>query len=163
MSELERTLYRSPIGALEIAVSAAGLAQINFLDDAPPKGAPEPTDPVLLAAVKQLDEYFDNRRTVFDLPLDLAGTPFQQSVWRAVLAIPFGETISYLDLALRLGDRRALRAVGAANGKNPVPIVVPCHRVIGADGDLTGYGGGLWRKEWLLAHEGRPTQQRLFP
>ncbi|HMA45123.1 MAG TPA: methylated-DNA--[protein]-cysteine S-methyltransferase, partial [Gemmatimonadales bacterium] len=102
----------------------------------------------------QLDDYFARRRAVFDLPLAAAGTPFQQRVWRALRQIPFGATESYAGLARRLGAPAAARAVGAANGQNPIPIIVPCHRVIGADGDLTGFGGGLERKRWLLAHEG---------
>jgi len=109
-----------------------------------------------------LREYFEGRRRSFEVPLDLRGTPFQLRVWELLQRIPFGETRTYLDLALALGDPKAVRAVGAANGQNPVPIIVPCHRVIGQDGQLVGYGGGLWRKEWLLAHEGRPLQPRLF-
>jgi len=106
------------------------------------------------AAIAQLHEYFDRRRTVFDLPLAPVGTPFQQRVWTALLDIPHGVTISYGELATRLGDPKASRAVGLANGRNPISIVIPCHRVIGANGNLTGYGGGLDRKEWLLRHEG---------
>jgi methylated-DNA-[protein]-cysteine S-methyltransferase len=103
--------------------------------------------------VSQLTEYFDGRRRQFDLPLAPAGTPFQQRVWRALLDVPYGETISYGELASRIGQRSASRAVGLANGSNPLPIVIPCHRVIGSNGKLTGYGGGLPIKERLLAHE----------
>lgn len=106
------------------------------------------------AAIAQLHDYFDRRRTVFDLPLAPVGTPFQQRVWMALLDIPHGVTISYGELATRLGDPKASRAVGLANGRNPISIIIPCHRVIGANGNLTGYGGGLDRKEWLLRHEG---------
>ena len=99
----------------------------------------------------------------FDLPLDAHGTPFQQRAWSALREIPFGQTISYAELARRTGDVRAVRAVGAANGRNPIPIIVPCHRVIGADGSLVGFGGGLERKRWLLEHEGALTEPLLFP
>ncbi len=109
---------------------------------------------VLALARQQLSEYFARTRTTFDLPLDSSGTAFQREVWDALRAIPYGTTVSYGELARRLGDVRATRAVGAANGKNPIPIIVPCHRVIGARGELTGFGGGLDRKRWLLEHEG---------
>jgi len=105
-------------------------------------------------AHEQLDEYFAGHRTQFDLPLSPEGTEFQRRVWDALARIPYGTTISYLDLAEAVGDRRAVRAVGGANGRNPLPIVLPCHRVIGADGSLTGFGGGIERKRWLLEHEG---------
>jgi len=109
---------------------------------------------VLARAREQLNEYFARSRTTFDLPLDPAGSPFERRVWEALRAIPYGSTVSYGELARRLGDPRATRAVGAANGKNPIPIIVPCHRVVGARGELTGFGGGLDRKRWLLEHEG---------
>jgi methylated-DNA-[protein]-cysteine S-methyltransferase len=108
----------------------------------------------LAAALRQLSEYFAGARHSFDLPLRLEGTVFQQRVWHALTEIPYGETWSYGQLARRIGNPNASRAVGLANGRNPISIVVPCHRVIGADGSLTGYGGGLARKQWLLAHEG---------
>jgi methylated-DNA-[protein]-cysteine S-methyltransferase len=116
----------------------------------------DPTAAPLPEAVRQLNEYFAGGRRHFDLPLRLIGTDFQKRVWRELTAIPFGETWSYGQLAKRLDNPNACRAVGLANGKNPIAIIVPCHRVIGADGSLTGFGGGLPRKEWLLAHEGRP-------
>ena len=103
--------------------------------------------------IKQLDEYFNRKRTVFDLPLDLQGTEFQLRVWNELLKIPFDRTITYKELALKLGNLKAIRAVGTANGANPVSIIIPCHRVIGSDGSLTGYAGGLWRKKWLLEFE----------
>jgi len=106
------------------------------------------------AVRKQIDGYFAGRRTVFDLPLDLRGTDFQRRVWKQLLTVPFGQTATYLDIALALGNPQAVRAVGAANGQNPVSVIVPCHRIIASNGKLTGYGGGLWRKEWLLRHEG---------
>ena len=113
-----------------------------------------PAAAVLARAREQLNEYFARTRTTFDLPLDPAGSAFERRVWDALRAIPYGSTVSYGELARRLGDPRATRAVGAANGKNPIPIIVPCHRVVGARGELTGFGGGLDRKRWLLEHEG---------
>ena len=109
---------------------------------------------MLAHARRQLTEYFAGVRTAFDLPLDPPGTPFQRQVWDALRTIPYGVTTSYGELARRLGDPRGTRALGAANGKNPIPIIVPCHRVVGARGELTGFGGGLDRKRWLLEHEG---------
>jgi len=111
-------------------------------------------NPILQLARRQLDEYFARTRTSFDLPLDAEGTAFERRVWDLLRAIPYGTTTSYGELARRLGEPKDARAVGAANGKNPIPIIVPCHRVIGANGDLTGFGGGLERKRWLLEHEG---------
>jgi AraC family transcriptional regulator, regulatory protein of adaptative response / methylated-DNA-[protein]-cysteine methyltransferase len=105
------------------------------------------------AAIEQMGEYFIGRRTVFDVPLDAPGTPFQQLVWDALRQIPYGEIRSYGDIASAIGSPKAVRAVGTANGMNRIAIMIPCHRVIGADGQLTGYGGGLWRKDWLLKHE----------
>jgi len=106
---------------------------------------------------RQLEEYFAGTRTSFDLPIQPEGTEFQRRVWNALLEIPYGTTISYLELARRIGDEKAARAVGLANGLNPISIIVPCHRVIGADGSLTGYGGGIERKRWLLQHEAKHT------
>ncbi|MBI5303299.1 MAG: methylated-DNA--[protein]-cysteine S-methyltransferase [Chloroflexi bacterium] len=145
------TYYRSPIGLIKITSSAKGIASLYFVD----AGTPSVTLPdCLREGVSQLDEYFNHTRTEFSLALDLRGTDFQKRVWGELLKIPFGKTISYRDMAIALGDRNALRAVGSANGQNPISIIVPCHRVIGSDGSLTGYGGGLWRKEWLLNFEG---------
>ena len=158
------TYYRktmpSPVGELTLVATDAALVAIRWQDEDDararvPTPADAPDHRVLRAAETQLAEYFAGRRTVFDLPLAPAGTPFQQAVWRALLAIPFGETRSYLDVARTLSQPTATRAVGAANGRNPLPIVAPCHRVIGANGSLTGFGGGLDNKCWLLAHERR--------
>ncbi len=149
--------YDSPIGLIEIQSTAAAVTSIRFVE-ARQEGALSTA--LIEMALAQLDEYFSppgpmaGSRRQFDLPLDLRGTPFQQRVWRQLLAIPYGQTASYADVARALGDPRTVRAVGVANGRNPVAIVVPCHRVIGSDGSLTGYAGGLWRKEWLLKHEG---------
>lgn len=115
----------------------------------------------LPAAAQQLQEYFSGARREFDLPLKMQGTEFQQRVWRELCTIPFGETRSYGQLAKRLGNPNGSRAVGLANGRNPIAIIVPCHRVIGADGSLTGFGGGIERKEWLLSHEGLPRNGDL--
>ena len=110
----------------------------------------------------QLQEYFEGKRTDFDLKLNPKGTEFQQKVWKSLLDIPYGKTVSYMDQTKKLGDVKAIRAVASANGKNPLWIVVPCHRVIGTNGSLTGYAGGLSRKKWLLEHENPFTQQSLF-
>ena len=116
----------------------------------------------LKEAVLQLQDYFDGKRTTFTFPLNPSGTDFQKKVWDELLHIPFGKTCSYLDLSKKLGDVKAIRAVASANGKNPLWIVIPCHRVIGSDGSLTGYAGGLWRKKWLLEHENPVKQETLF-
>lgn len=149
----------SPIGRLDVVADETAIVEIRF------EGEPdrpddavlvEPGDhPVLDRAVAQLEEYFAGTRTAFDLPLAPHGTAFQQQAWEALRRIPYGETISYGQQALMLGDRNKSRAVGAANGKNPIPIVVPCHRVVGSTGHLTGFAGGLDTKAWLLDHERR--------
>jgi methylated-DNA-[protein]-cysteine S-methyltransferase len=120
-----------------------------------------PSAGVLAETARQLKDYFSGARRVFDLPLRMAGTEFQRRVWRELTEIPFGETWSYGQLAKRIGNSNASRAVGLANGRNPIAVIVPCHRVIGADGSLTGFGGGLPRKQWLLSHEGLPGTQAL--
>ena len=154
----------TPIGELLLAGEDDALQVIGF-----PKGSmrrePEPdwifNEKPLAEARRQLQEYFDGRRTRFDLPLKLTGTEFQVSVLRALQDIPYGDTVSYGEIAKRIGRPRAVRAVGAANGRNPLPIVVPCHRVIGSTGDLTGFGGGLDTKEALLRHEAEHTRDLL--
>ena len=153
-------IYRfldTPIGGLLLARDEAGLRFIEFQNGRRPQRQPandwDQRDADFDEVVKQLTEYFDGRRRRFDLPLAPEGTPFQQRVWQALLDIPYGETISYGELASRIGQRSASRAVGLANGSNPLPIVIPCHRVIGANGKLTGYGGGLPIKQQLLALE----------
>lgn len=146
----------TPIGKLLLVADRQGLREICF-EAGKRRRAPEPAwihEPARLAfARKQLNEYFAGTRTVFDLPLHPIGTLFQERVWRALAKIPYGATISYGQLARRIGQPSAARAVGAANGRNPLPIVVPCHRVVGADGTLTGFGGGLSTKQFLLAVE----------
>jgi len=156
------TRFPSPIGDLAITASDSGLTGVWFPGKGPIAAARldderGPASALLARASEQLAEYFARSRTTFDLPLDAPGTPFQRRVWDALRAIPYGTTLSYSALARRLGDLRATRAVGAANGKNPIPIIVPCHRVVGANGALTGFGGGIDRKRWLLEHEGALT------
>nr|WP_288933831.1 methylated-DNA--[protein]-cysteine S-methyltransferase [uncultured Allomuricauda sp.] len=156
---METAYIQTPIGTAELIGDESGLASITVLDDKKPIGIfPE----VLKGAVEQFQEYFNGDRTVFDLKLNPSGTDFQKKVWDALLKIPFGKTISYLELSKQLGDVKAIRAVASANGKNPLWIVVPCHRVIGTNGDLTGYAGGLHRKKWLLEHESPAKQTTLF-
>jgi methylated-DNA-[protein]-cysteine S-methyltransferase len=152
----------TPIGTLLVAGDEQGVHRITFpLKEKPGEAAPpeegwtESARGPLQEAVRQLKEYFAGRRTEFDLPLAPEGTGFQKSVWRLLRDIPYGETISYGELARRLGNPKASRAVGAANGSNPLPIVVPCHRVIGANGKMTGFGGGIPVKEALLALESK--------
>jgi methylated-DNA-[protein]-cysteine S-methyltransferase len=158
------TYADSPIGPLLIAGDGARLHRIVFPTERRARQSVDEwrrDDGVFAAAVDQLRAYFAGALTRFDLPLRLAGTPFQNAVWSALRDIPYGETVSYQTLASRIGRPTACRAVGAANGANPLPIVVPCHRVIGANGSMTGYGGGLARKQWLLEFE-RPTQQPVL-
>ena len=156
---MEHAYVQTPIGIAELIGDKNGLASITVSESKKPKGT-IPT--VLKDAVEQLQEYFEGNRTVFDLRLNPSGTDFQKKVWEALLQIPFGKTISYLELSKQLGDVKAIRAVASANGKNPLWIVVPCHRVIGTNGDLTGYAGGLHRKKWLLEHESPAKQTTLF-
>lgn len=156
---METVAINTPLGIAQITGDANGIAQISVID----KGEASAEIPsVLQNAVTQLNEYFQGNRTHFDFKLNPKGTEFQQKVWQALLEIPFGKTCSYMDLSKKLGDVKAIRAVASANGKNPLWIVVPCHRVIGSDGSLTGYAGGLWRKKWLLEHESPTAQQSMF-
>lgn len=157
------TCFNSPIGWLEIKGSEKGITSINFLDDNPTAPAAAPAAATIFRqCTKQLDEYFSGKRKFFDLKLDIEGTDFQKKVWNELLNIPFGKTCTYLDMAKILGNKMALRAVGNANGKNPIPIIIPCHRVIGSDGKLVGFGGRLWRKKWLLEFENPNKQKELF-
>jgi methylated-DNA-[protein]-cysteine S-methyltransferase len=153
------TYIDSPIGRLLLATDGEALTGL-YMDTPshPPRGldgwTPDPAAGPLPQAVRQLGEYFTGSRREFDLPLRMQGTEFQQRAWRSLMQIPYGKTRSYGEQAKSIGNPNASRAVGLANGRNPIAIVVPCHRVIGADGSLTGFGGGLERKRWLLAHEG---------
>ena len=151
MTQPLKALYESDIGPIEIIGTEAGLISLNFVDD--PTSDTTTVHPALQACISQLDAYFKGVRREFELKLAPQGTPFQQQVWRELLKIPYGQTVSYLEIARAIGNEKAVRAVGAANGQNPISIIIPCHRVIGATGKLTGYGGCLWRKEWLLNHE----------
>ena len=157
--KLESTRIQSPVGTIEISGSENGIRSVVFLD-----AENEPTlVPVCLQqCVSQLNEYFAGNRTTFDIKLDPQGTDFQLKVWMQLRLIPFGETISYLELARMTGSETNTRAVGNANGKNKINIIVPCHRVIGSNGKLTGYGGGLWRKEILLKLEIGNSMPGLF-
>lgn len=148
-----KTYYKSPIGTILIEGDEKGMSKLIFTDNI----GIESVDQNELTSlwINQLDEYFHHRREYFELELNLKGTAFQLRVWEELLKVPFGTTLSYKELSLRLGDLKAIRAVAAANGANPVSIIVPCHRIIGSDGSLTGYGGGLWRKRWLLDFESK--------
>lgn len=143
----------TPVGRLTLIAGGTGLRAVLFAGERAPEAATRGGHPVLAMAAKQLDEYFSGARRVFELPLELVGTPFQKRAWLALAAIPYGTTVSYGEQARRLGRPTAARAVGAANGRNPLSIVLPCHRVVGAGGALTGYGGGLEVKRALLEHE----------
>jgi methylated-DNA-[protein]-cysteine S-methyltransferase len=146
----------TPIGPLLLVGDGGGLVWIGLPRDGAAQAAPpdaEPGKAKLHATAREFEEYFAGTRRQFDVPLRPSGTPFQLEVWGALLTIPYGETVSYADIARRIRRPRAVRAVGAANGANPLSIIVPCHRVIGSHGDLVGYGGGLPIKRWLLAHE----------
>lgn len=150
----------SPIGVLQIAGSQKGISIIGF--STPNETITESIPEHLKHCVTQLNAYFAGELKAFDLPLAPEGTPFQQTVWKALLEIPYGETASYLDIAKKLGDHKLTRAVGNANGKNPIAIVIPCHRIIGSNGKLTGYAGGMERKKKLLDLENPPQQTTLF-
>jgi methylated-DNA-[protein]-cysteine S-methyltransferase len=166
-----QTYYTSPVGKLLIKCTDEAITAILFTDtdqsskeESPQIAAHTAHPEVMQRCIQQLDEYFAGSRKDFNFPLMQNGTAFQQSVWKALCKIPFGKTISYLELARRIGNEKSIRAVGTTNGKNQISIVIPCHRVIGANGNLTGYGGGLWRKSWLLEHEQRIAHgvQTLF-
>ncbi|WP_017495873.1 methylated-DNA--[protein]-cysteine S-methyltransferase [Flavobacterium sp. WG21] len=158
---METVYVNSPLGITKIVGDEDGIAIVS-VSDVGDNDISQTIPKVLEEAVSQLQEYFDGKRTDFDLKLNPKGTDFQQKVWKSLLEIPYGKTISYMDQTKKLGDIKAIRAVASANGKNPLWIVVPCHRVIGTNGSLTGYAGGLSRKKWLLEHENPSTQQRLF-
>jgi methylated-DNA-[protein]-cysteine S-methyltransferase len=141
----------TPIGLLEVVADDEHLLRVTFVDAA---STDHSTNAITDAAAAQLSEYFAGVRREFDVPLAPEGTDFQRAVWAQLLHVAYGQTASYREIALALGNLDAVRAVGAANGANPIAVIVPCHRIIGSNGQLTGYGGGLWRKEWLLRHEG---------
>jgi methylated-DNA-[protein]-cysteine S-methyltransferase len=153
--------YKSPLGVLLLKSDGLSMTEISFYEGELPE---KNNCDVLLKCEQQLEDYFTGKTTGFDLPLNPEGTEFQKKVWTELLIIPTGETITYSELAVRLGDPKLVRAVGTANGRNPLAIVIPCHRVIGAGNKLTGYAGGLDRKLWLLEHEMKyhPSKQTLF-
>lgn len=156
---IQTAYIKTPLGIVKIIGDENGISQISISDE----GAVSILIPKQIEeSVAQLNDYFEGKRTEFNFKMNPMGTEFQQKVWRELLNIPYGKTMSYLELSKNVGDVKAIRAVASANGKNPLWIVVPCHRVIGTDGSLTGYAGGLWRKKWLLEHESPTQQQSLF-
>lgn len=160
---MTQTAYiNTPIGIAKLMGDERGLQYLSLLEEdentVPSQDIPEE----LQDAASQLIDYFNGNLNQFSLLLNPEGTEFQKRVWNALLEIPFGKTVTYMDIAKKLGDTKVIRAAASANGKNPIAVVIPCHRVIGSDGSLTGYAGGLWRKKWLLEHESPVTQQKLF-
>lgn len=154
MTKTDKLDYESPIGVIEIIGTNEAISSILFSErDKKVNLLHAGTPPVLEECYNQLDEYFKGVRCDFSFPYQFEGTDFQQTVWEALIEIPYAGTGSYKDIAVSIGNEKAIRAVGSANGKNKLSIVIPCHRIIGSNGKLTGYAGGLWRKEWLLQHE----------
>jgi methylated-DNA-[protein]-cysteine S-methyltransferase len=164
MQEIKTTYYKTPIGTAKIVGDTNGIQSISVIDEdeVSSEALKIKTPYCLQDCVVQLAEYFNGKRDSFNLTVNPKGTAFQIKVWKSLLKIPYGKTKSYLEQSKALGDVKAIRAVAAANGKNPIWIVIPCHRVIGTNGSLTGYAGGIWRKKWLLAHENPVKQQSLF-
>ena len=156
---MEIVYIKTPLGIAKIAGDANGISEISILSGGEISAA---IPKILLDATLQIRDYFDGKITDFNFVMNPSGTEFQKKVWAELLKIPFGKTISYLDLSKKVGNVKAIRAVASANGKNPLWIVIPCHRVIGTDGSLIGYAGGLWRKKWLIEHENPSQQQILF-
>ncbi|SEQ16202.1 methylated-DNA--[protein]-cysteine S-methyltransferase [Flavobacterium urocaniciphilum] len=157
---MEKIVINSPLGFVLIEGDETGISKISITSNE--ILLTETIPDLFTEVVKQMHEYFDGNRTVFTFKMNPKGTEFQKKVWEELLKIPYGKTASYQEITNQLGDPKAIRAVANANGKNPLWIVVPCHRVIGSDGSLTGYAGGLWRKKWLLKHENPVKQQSLF-
>jgi methylated-DNA-[protein]-cysteine S-methyltransferase len=158
-SHFAARLFASPLGPLRLKATTSGISSISFSGDIPRHTAPADAAAHLDHLTRELAQYFAGSLTRFAVPLDLQGTDFQKLVWSRLLEIPFGRTCSYSDVARAIGNPDAVRAVGLANGSNPVALVVPCHRVIGASGKLVGYGGELWRKQWLLQHESKQSPE----
>lgn len=157
---MKQVTIKTPLGHAKIEGNEEGITSILVLNNEQALSHSIPDE--LKGCVKQLDEYFQGTRQKFSLKLNPTGTEFQKRVWNELVNIPYAKTLSYLELSKRLGDPKAIRAIANANGKNPIWIVIPCHRVIGSDGSLTGYAGGLYRKKWLLDHESPNKQQSLF-
>lgn len=154
MNKLHKLDYESPIGVIEIVGNDEGIYSIMFSEQEKiANNLRDDTPKVVKDCFDQLEQYFKGIRHEFELPFVLEGTAFQKTVWTALTTIPFAQTGSYKDIAVLIGNEKAVRAVGSANGKNKLSIVIPCHRIVGSNGKLTGYAGGLWRKEWLLQHE----------
>lgn len=153
--------FITPLGTARMEGDASGISAISVQDHHHLSNSEIPDE--LKNAVDQLLEYFEGSRKHFEIPLNPSGTDFQKKVWRELQKIPFGKTITYLELSKKLGDPKAIRAVASANGKNPIWVVIPCHRVIGSQGEMVGYAGGIHRKKWLLNHESPSRQQSLFP
>ena len=161
------TYYHSPVGLLRISGTDHYISEVHFMKQEDATAAPAgttPLPPMAILAIEQLIQYFHGNRRIFELPLNQEGTDFQQKVWNELANIPFGKTISYQEFSRRLGDPKVIRAAASANGKNHIAIIIPCHRVIGAKGELVGFGGGLARKKWLLNHENKVAHgvQTLF-
>lgn len=148
--EIYKAYYASPIGAIEITAAESGILSLDFIDEMKKSDV---IPQILKDCITELDEYFKGKRKEFTVNCELKGTDFQKKVWKALEEIPFGKTMSYKEIAEKIGNPKAVRAVGSANHNNKIAIIIPCHRVIGSSGKLTGYAGGLWRKEWLLNHE----------
>ena len=157
---MKTAVIETPVGILELKGDAEGLASVLFKDEENVISKKIPNE--LQEAVNQLHQYFEGKRKEFNLKLSPNGTDFQKKVWKQLQEISFGKTASYQQMANQLGDPKVIRAAASANGKNPISIIIPCHRVIGSDGSLTGYAGGLHRKKWLLEHESPSPQQSLF-
>ena len=157
---MTKAFINTPIGSVELVGDTKGIASISFIDSSEKPTSEIPVE--LQTAVHQLNEYFEGERSHFQLKLTPKGTDFQKKVWNQLLQIPYGKTASYQQVANSLGDPKVIRAAASANGRNPIAIIIPCHRVVGSDGSLTGYAGGLHRKKWLLAHESPVKQQALF-
>ena len=157
---MDKTYLKTPLGILEISGTDKGIESVSFteLSEAGNESTPES----LQECKRQLSAYFEGTLQDFSLPLNPQGTPFQKKVWSQLLTIGYGETTTYMRQSEVMGDLKAIRAVAGANGKNPIAIIIPCHRVFGSDGKLTGYASGLWRKKWLLEHENPPAQKSLF-
>ncbi len=149
--KLHYNYYKSPIGLIEIGGTASAIISLNFVNVQRERFE---SHPIVDEAVRQIAEYFAGKRREFEIDISFAGTDFQKQVWRQLLRVPYGNLASYKNIATSIDRPKAVRAVGAANGRNPISIIVTCHRIIGSNGKLIGYGGGLWRKEWLLKHEG---------
>jgi len=156
MENIQRAFYESPIGLLEIRGTSAEILWLGFVETK--AGRRSGSSTALRQCRRELSEYFRGTRKTFSVKLRLEGTDFQKRVWSELVKVGYGRTASYRDIALAAGRPKAVRAVGNANGSNPISIIVPCHRIIGSNGKLVGYGGGLWRKEWLLQHERKKTR-----